>query len=436
MAEVVNSLFGVTPESLMAQRDEALQTQAMQYAKMDPFQRATAGIYMGANKLGGAIGGMLGAQDPEMMQLTQRRSLLQQAQPVNAKGWGDLGSQLMQAGDIRGAQEAYAKSQALTKAAGDAAKTQSEIDKNASEVTKNLRVPTPTDARTNEEKNAAVYALTKGQVGSKEYKDAFSDKFVELTTKEGSKPTKVGVTTDSSQKAVYSDGKTQFVFGNDPATNTLVKVPYAGGVSQLTSKTEVNVDAKGEAEFVKELGKIDAKKVGDAGAVRDTAIASINSLNKLASLPAQDLISGQFAEGRVGATNLLATLGLASPSDVNKLATSQQYQKVAGDVVLQTLGGKLGSGFSNADREFIAGLVPQLETNPEARRKLIQFMQSKNQDIVKEANNLEAYARKNKGLSGYTPTIPMSVAPTSQYSGLSDAELAARIQRAKAAQPK
>jgi len=434
MAEVVNSLFGITPESLMAQRDEALQTQAMQYAKMDPFQRATAGIYVGANKLGGAIGGMLGAQDPEMMQLTQRRSLLQQAQPVNAKGWGDLGSQLMQAGDIRGAQEAYAKSQAFTKAAADAAKTQSEIDKNASEVTKNLRVPTPTDARTNEEKNAAVYASTKGQVGSKEYKDAFSDKFVELTTKEGSKPTKVGVTTDSSQKAVYSDGKTQFVFGNDPVTNTLVKVPYAGGVSQLTSKTEVNVDAKGEAEFVKELGKIDAKKVGDAGVVRDTAVASINSLNKLASLPAQDLISGQFAEGRVGATNLLATLGLASPSDVNKLATSQQYQKVAGDVVLQTLGGKLGSGFSNADREFIAGLVPQLETNPEARRKLIQFMQSKNQDIVKEANNLEAYARKNKGLSGYTPTIPMSVAPTSQYSGLSDAELAARIQRAQAAQ--
>jgi hypothetical protein len=436
MAEVMNSLFGITPEFLMADRQAKLQAQAMQYAQADPFQRATASIYQGANQLGGAIGGMLGGQDPELQRVTQRQSLLQQAQPTNAKGWSDLGSQLMQMGDIRGAQEAYAKSQALTKAAGDAAKTQSEIDKNASEVTKNLRVPTPTDARTNEEKNAAVYALTKGQVGSKEYKDAFSDKFVELTTKEGSKPTKVGVTTDSSQKAVYSDGKTQFVFGNDPVTNTLVKVPYAGGVSQLTSKTEVNVDAKGEAEFVKELGKIDAKKVGDAGTVRDTAIASINSLNKLASLPAQDLISGQFAEGRVGATNLLATLGLASPSDVNKLATSQQYQKVAGDVVLQTLGGKLGSGFSNADREFIAGLVPQLETNPEARRKLIQFMQSKNQDIVKEANNLEAYARKNKGLSGYTPTIPMSVAPTSQYSGLSDAELAARIQRAKEAQPK
>ena len=61
MAEVVNSLFGITPESLMAERENALQQQAMQYAKMDPFQRATAGIYAGANRLGGAVGGLLGA---------------------------------------------------------------------------------------------------------------------------------------------------------------------------------------------------------------------------------------------------------------------------------------------------------------------------------------------------------------------------------------
>ena len=77
MAEVVNSLFGITPESLMARRDQELQAQAMQYAKMDPFQRATSQIYMGANRLGGAVGGLLGAQDPEMMRLQQRQGMMQ-----------------------------------------------------------------------------------------------------------------------------------------------------------------------------------------------------------------------------------------------------------------------------------------------------------------------------------------------------------------------
>ena len=105
----------------------------------------------------------------------------------------------------------------------------------------------------------------------------------------------------------------------------------------------------------------------------------------------------------------------------------------AGDVILQTLGGKLGSGFSNADREFIQGLIPQLETNPAARRQLISFMQNKNQEIVKESIRLENYARKEKGLSGFEPKIPMSVAPSQPrpYSGLSDAELNAKIRAAQ-----
>jgi hypothetical protein len=214
-------------------------------------------------------------------------------------------------------------------------------------------------------------------------------------------------------------------------------VPYTGGVDRTTAKTQVSVSQKGEEAFVTELGKLDAKKVNEAFTTRETAVSAINSLNKLAQLPDNELITGQFATGRVGATNLLTTLGLASPTDASKLATSQQYQKVAGDVILQTLGGKLGSGFSNADREFIASLVPQLETDPTARRKLISFMQNKNQDIVKETIRLENYARDKKGLTGFEPKIPMSVAPSQArpYSGLSDAELNAKIRAAQAQQP-
>jgi hypothetical protein len=214
-------------------------------------------------------------------------------------------------------------------------------------------------------------------------------------------------------------------------------VPYNGAVDRTTAKTNVGVKLpEGESEFLKEMGKIDAKKVADAVTARDTATSSIKSLNKLATLPANELISGAFATGRVGVTNLLSTLGLASPSDVSKLANSQQYQKVAGDVILQTLGGKLGAGFSNDDRKFIQGLIPQLETDPEARRKLIKFMQDKNQEIVQESIRLEKYARDNRGLSGFESKIPMSVEPTTRYSNLSDAELEARIKAAQARQPK
>lgn len=107
MAEVVNSLFGITPESLMAERENALQAQAMQYARMDPFQRATAAIYSGANRLGGAVGGLLGAQDPELAKATALQTIMKQAdtstpeglvalaQTLGSQGFGQQAMQVM-----------------------------------------------------------------------------------------------------------------------------------------------------------------------------------------------------------------------------------------------------------------------------------------------------------------------------------------------------
>jgi hypothetical protein len=188
-------------------------------------------------------------------------------------------------------------------------------------------------------------------------------------------------------------------------------------ISRFTSKQSISVDAKGEAEFIKELGKLDAREVDNARLQRNNAIATLNSLDQLAQLNNQQLIGGSFATTRVGAANFLNTIGLASANDVSRLSTSQQYEKVAKDIVLQTLGGKLGAGFSNEDRKFIEALVPQLETSAEARRKLIEFMQGKFTKIADESTRLENYARANKGLGGFESRLPLPKAPqtTTQY---------------------
>jgi hypothetical protein len=184
--------------------------------------------------------------------------------------------------------------------------------------------------------------------------------------------------------------------------------------NRFTNKQNINVDAKGETKFVEQLGKSDADTVTEAMKTRATALSTIGSLQKLNSLNNQELISGTFATGRVGAANLLNTLGLASPADVTRIATSQQYDKVAKDVIFQTLGGKLGAGFSNEDRRFIEALIPQLETSPEARRQLISYMVGKNQLIVDETTRLENYGRANKGLGGFDYKIPReTIAPPS-----------------------
>lgn len=73
--DIVQSLFGLTPEAYQQQRSDLADAQALQYARLDPFQQANYAIGRGANMLGGAIGGALGGQDPELQRITRRQQI-------------------------------------------------------------------------------------------------------------------------------------------------------------------------------------------------------------------------------------------------------------------------------------------------------------------------------------------------------------------------
>ena len=111
MAE--QSLFGATPEALQASRANALQAQALQYAKLDPFQRATASIYQGAGQLGGAIGGMLGGQDPEMQRASMLKQLASQFDTTTAEGLTGFARAASQAGMPQQALQAAQQAQTM-----------------------------------------------------------------------------------------------------------------------------------------------------------------------------------------------------------------------------------------------------------------------------------------------------------------------------------
>ena len=200
-------------------------------------------------------------------------------------------------------------------------------------------------------------------------------------------------------------------------------------VEPVDKSSKVNVSATAgmppqEVEFQKEIGKEDAKAVVEARKLRATAVGELNSLNEMAQRNAKGITSGTFASGRVGVANFFNTIGLLGSQDVQKLANSEVYSKSAGDLVLAKIKA-LGSNPSNADREFVARIVPQLENSPQARAELISYLQKRANDVIKESSNLESYARQNKGLSGYTPTIPLTISPQTakKASDMTDQEL-------------
>jgi hypothetical protein len=438
MADIVPSLFGMTPDMYQGQQYQQDLKRGYELAQLTPGAAAQAGLMASVGQLGRGFAGAMGVEDPQLKLITARNSIINQLDQTDPTSLIKGAQMLASMGDQQGA---FALADYARKAQSEVAQAQQRIAAANRERSQAM----PADVQI----ASQIASITDGldqlrnQPASPERDRAMNMLTTQLTQLErltdkskqvSANIKEVGVA-EKTREPVYLDvnNDQQFIYKQD-AQGKQVRVPFTGGVDRTTAKTSVGVKLpEGESEFVKELGKLDAKKVSDAMVTRENAAKTIESLNKLASLPPDQLISGQFASGRVGVTNLLQTLGLASPSDVTKLANSQVYEKTAGDVILQTLGGKLGAGFSNEDRKFIQALIPQLETSPQARKELITFMQAKNQEIIQETVRLENYARDKRGLTGYTPKIPMTVAPSQPrpYSNLSDAELEAKIRAAQ-----
>ena len=101
--DIVQGLFGMTPESYQQQRDAEAYKRAAAFGQMDPMQASRTSIFYGANQLGNAVGGMLGAEDPQMRLISQRNALARQFDVSTPDGLAQYGQALQQIGDTQGA---------------------------------------------------------------------------------------------------------------------------------------------------------------------------------------------------------------------------------------------------------------------------------------------------------------------------------------------
>ena len=101
--DIVQSLFGVTPQAYQQAQQDRVDAQALQYARLDPFQQANYAIGRGASGLAGAIGGALGGQDPELQRITMRQQIAGQINPNDPASIEKGIVALQQGGDAQGA---------------------------------------------------------------------------------------------------------------------------------------------------------------------------------------------------------------------------------------------------------------------------------------------------------------------------------------------
>jgi hypothetical protein len=98
MASEILGLF-TTPEQYQLAQQQARDAQALQYAKLDPRSQAEYGFFSAGQKLGGAIGGALGGEDPQLKMISQRQQLASQLDPSKPESFMQAAQLASQSGD-------------------------------------------------------------------------------------------------------------------------------------------------------------------------------------------------------------------------------------------------------------------------------------------------------------------------------------------------
>jgi hypothetical protein len=124
MASEILGLF-TSPEEYQMRQQQAQQNRALQFAQLNPFEKASYGIYQGAGQLGGATAGLFGVQDPQLRKISMRQQMLTGANGGVGIDLRDPNSMLRAAKEAQQFDPEFA--QGLVIAANDLAKNMAEM---------------------------------------------------------------------------------------------------------------------------------------------------------------------------------------------------------------------------------------------------------------------------------------------------------------------
>ena len=92
------SLFGISPETFRQNRQEETRKQALEFAKLDPYERANEMAFIAGRGLGDIVGGALGAEDPQLQRITAQNQILSSLDFTNPQSIATGISRAQQAG--------------------------------------------------------------------------------------------------------------------------------------------------------------------------------------------------------------------------------------------------------------------------------------------------------------------------------------------------
>lgn len=380
---IVQSLFGFTPEFAQQQMYQTGENRAMQLAQMSRSPTAAAEFYglRSAERFGAAP---IFGPSQQVQKASDIQSIIQSVQAS--------GVDMAQPEGLIELANAFNRNPQF---AGIAMSLRQEANKMTQEQTK-----------------FAYDIGAKGALIQKDIAAAGREK----------EPGKVGVTANTGE-VVYQQGGQQFVIRSGR------RVPFQGSVRQ-EGGVSVKLDVRGQ-ENVLDIDKEDAKAYR---ASRESAAKALPVLARMEKLADQGIIQGSIPEARAGFLKALDTFGFSTEEARKVLGNTEQFNIQVRNL-LQSIIKQFGYNPSNADVRFALESLPNASNSPEGLRQILKSLTKVNKDQLDESTRALDYFRQNKGsFAGFQPKLDI-VSPVTGMktpSQMTVEELRAEINRKKA----
>ena len=411
MADIVQSLFGITPEMYQQSQQARADAQALQYAKLSPFEQANFNISRGANMLGTAIGRGLGGEDPELTRITARQQISRQINYNDPTSIAKGVEMLSQVGDTQGAMMLADVGRKATSEQALAAQRNAQ----AARETKQAIPPQLLISDRIAELNTQLDVLS--QQPSSPERDAqlnLTTRRLEAIQQQVEKAPKTVVVGNALVDAVtgaeiykgpdtqkYSEfAKTLTEAGLIPGTEPFQKrmLEYATKKVEGVGKGTGNVTIGGINVDTGAASKAASKIVGENLANVENQFSLQTAYKDALSLLNQGIYGGAFGPEKQFVAKYT---GVGSPE---KVRNTEVFMANIGEIVIPRLV-QFGGNDSNEELKYLQNVVAgNQRLEPESMKRILASAEKKVQNNIQRLQKQVSSSGKNEGL----PITPMN----------------------------
>ena len=152
----------------------------------------------------------------------------------------------------------------------------------------------------------------------------------------------------------------------------------------------------------KVLQGLDAADLGEYRTKRSAAQTMLSTVQDLKTIDPAKLYTGALADLKTKFSGYATAAGLGG-IDLTKLANSETYQAQLANVGIKLVK-SLGANPTDTDLKFIMSSLPLLTKQPAARAELLNFLEERAKEDIKNYADASVYYKKNNSLIGFAPT--------------------------------